>query len=116
MELWIRSQSKIDLMCVKRVQYGHANNKHIIYGENLTMFLGEYATRERCLEIIDEIQELLKLGNPENSFMHINNCNMCYDDIQEMVKRARETKAVVIDGADFEIVMPRVVTYEMPEK
>ena len=113
MELWVRSQNKCKLRKAEVVYYYYEGGKHIIDCNGYPV--GTYKSKERCLEIIDEIQELLKLGNPENSFMHINNCNMCYDDIQEMVKRARETKAVVTDGADFEIVMPRVVTYEMPK-
>lgn len=114
MELWIRSQNKCKLRKTDIVNYNYEVGKHIVDCNGYPVVT--YKSKERCLEIIDEIQELLKLGNPENSFMHINNCNMCYDDIQEMVKRARKTKAVVTDGADFEIVMPRVVTYEMPEK
>lgn len=113
MELWIRSQNKCKLRKTDIVNYSYEEGKHNIDCHGYSV--GTYKSKQRCLEIIDEIQELLKLGNPENSFMHINNCNMCYDDIQEMVKRARETKAVVTDGADFEIVMPRVVTYEMPK-
>lgn len=113
MELWIRSQSKIDLMCVKRVQYGHANNKHIIYGENLTMFLGEYATRERCLEIIDEIQKILS----HNGIMLFKNI-----DISEIPKEAFEPFKTLSylpyndKNSEVTVHNAEVIVYEMPEK
>lgn len=62
MELWIRSQDKRILAKVDNV-YLNANydNKVICYehsGEDAD--LGHYATKERAIEVLDEIQNILK--------------------------------------------------------
>lgn len=120
MKLWIRSQERDILQVCNSLSIQPIitpNKKHKTWGV-ISNFgcVGEYGTRERCLEIIDEIQELLKLGNPENAFMHLHNCNMDYGEIEEIIKRARETKAIITQGAEFDIKLPSVVVYEMPEK
>ena len=116
MELWIRNMWKNGFYEVKGVIAREVGDKWEIIDSRYALPLGEYATRERCLEIIDEIQELLKLGNPENAFIHIHNCDMGYDETLEVLKRARETKAIITRGADFDVKLPSVVVYEMPKK
>ena len=69
MKLWIRSQDKTRLIKVSNVQYTYrkgdlysdVRGKHCIgtYYDNLEI-LGEYATKERAIEILDEIQNILK--------------------------------------------------------
>lgn len=59
MELWIRSQSKETLMKVTKVHICDG----VIFANGYTEFderIGEYATKERAIEILDEIQKLLK--------------------------------------------------------
>ena len=58
MDLWIRSQDKESLIKVSNVQYSYLNDKHFIgtYYDNLKI-LGQYETKERALEVLDEIQE-----------------------------------------------------------
>ncbi len=61
MELWIRSQDKEKLCNIYKVYYeswSFNEQHHTVRCENHE--LGEYSTRERCLEIIDEIQLLLE--------------------------------------------------------
>lgn len=120
MKLWIRSQERDTLQeCTQlsAVPIITANKKHTTWGVVANFGrVGEYATRERCLEIIDEIQKILGYGNPENAFMHIHNCEMPYDEIWELFKRVRKDKAIVTSGAEFEVVMPSVITYEMPQE
>ena len=68
MELWVRSQDKESLTKVSNVQYTHekgnlytdVKGKHYIgtYYDNLKI-LGTYKTKERALEVLDEIQKLL---------------------------------------------------------
>lgn len=69
MELWIRSQDKTRLIKVNNVQYTYikgdlysdVRGKHYIgtYYDNLEI-LGEYATKERAIEVLDEIEKLIK--------------------------------------------------------
>lgn len=57
MELWVRDKSKTVLQKVERVEYNYRNGLHsVMVGLDS---IGTYATQERCLEIIDEIQSLL---------------------------------------------------------
>ena len=59
MELWIRSQSKETLMKVTKVHICDG----VIFANGYTEFderIGEYATKERALEVLDEIEKLIK--------------------------------------------------------
>lgn len=69
MKLWIRNQDRTSLM-----ECNHISVEEIVTpNKKKTSWcivanfgcVGEYATRERCLEIIDEIQKLLNFGNLE---------------------------------------------------
>lgn len=76
MELWIRSQDKMNLVKVRQVGVNYQNNKQIIAnyipdfypnsGEYYE-FLGVYKTKERAIEILDEIQNYILLPNTDNS-------------------------------------------------
>ena len=58
MELWIRSQNKKALIRADYIEYGEWNKEYRIYinGE----VCGKYKSKERTLEVLDEIQNLLK--------------------------------------------------------
>ena len=60
MNLWIRSQDKECLTNISNIQYVYKNNMHGLgtYYDNLKI-LGTYKTKERVLEVLNEIQELL---------------------------------------------------------
>lgn len=63
MELWIRSQSKELLMKSPELRYNQKDNNHSILAyDTLGVYriLGTYETKERALEILDEIQDLLQ--------------------------------------------------------
>ena len=59
MDLWIRSQDKRDLLKVNGI--GIIDNSIATVSLNLqgTLTLGHYKTKERALEVLEEIQELL---------------------------------------------------------
>ena len=59
----MRSQDKECLINISNIQYVYKNNMHGLgtYYDNLKI-LGEYKSKERALEVLDEIQEA-KLGN-----------------------------------------------------
>ncbi len=78
MEVWVRSQDRERFSLTKDVRFGiykkcaldkemHTMKEFMESGEaycvecNLEVF-GEYPTKERCLEIIDEIQKLFSRG------------------------------------------------------
>lgn len=57
MEVWVRSQDKNRFTQAHNFSYDYEVNKHIVNCNGYPY--GVYATKERCLEIIDEIQKLL---------------------------------------------------------
>lgn len=59
MELWIRSQDKTFLRKVNTIGIVEGRDFWSI-DENLTVSFGKYKTKERALEVLDEIQDLLK--------------------------------------------------------
>ena len=57
MELWIRSQDKEHLTKVCDVDLGYEDKRAVLINNYV---MGRYKTKERALEVIDEIQRLLK--------------------------------------------------------
>lgn len=62
MELWIRSQKGLYLAKATKVtiDYKSSENVYFIKVNNDKFVAGEYYSMERALEVLDEIQELLK--------------------------------------------------------
>lgn len=59
MELWIRSQDKENLIQPTRLFIAFDKNIATWDG-NLMIDLGNYETKERALEVLDDIQKLIK--------------------------------------------------------
>ena len=68
MNLWVRTQDKECLTNISNIQYVYKNNIHGLgtYYDNLKI-LGTYKTKERAIEILDEIQDLLQNAYIENA-------------------------------------------------
>ena len=69
MELWIRSQDRMNLVKINQVSLNYQNSKQIIANyipdiyENSGVYyelLGTYETKGRAIEVLDEIQDLLQ--------------------------------------------------------
>ena len=68
MNLWIRSQDRMNLVKVNQISINYSNSKQIIanyipdfvgtQGEYYEI-LGDYESKERALEVLDEIQKML---------------------------------------------------------
>lgn len=117
MELWVRSQDRIVLKKLQDIEYYEDGKKHFVIGGSL---LGEYKTKERCLEIIDEIQKLLLSANPKEAFMLVDCRNENeFSHIGRLVDFARESNFIAYDGEDgtnFQLIQPSVLVYEMPQE
>lgn len=94
MELWIRSQDrtillKANSLAIDEQEGKYAISEYFVNGyEYQYMELGQYKTKERALEILDEIQKLLihtHLLIPAHSHQDkINNHFDCINKIYEM--------------------------------
>ena len=62
MNLWVRSQDKRILQKVDNIflDANYENKRISTYDGNSSTTLGEYKTKERALEVLDEIQNILK--------------------------------------------------------
>ncbi len=72
MELWIRSQDKTRLIKINSLKYVEYKGVHIINGyytnEVDNYDLGVYSTKERALEVLDEIQNIFSLKIENKSY------------------------------------------------
>ena len=100
MELWIRSQNKkqlaniTGLIVVDNEIRGFTNQKD--YYE-----LGTYKTKERAIEVLDEIQKIL---NPQ----------LIIKDSGKIIGSFEDT--IVREGATYELKELSTFVYRMPEK
>ena len=75
--MWIRSQDKKNLVKIRQIGVNYQDNKQIIANYTPELYensggyyelLGTYKTKERAIEVLDEIQDLLQnayVGNLE---------------------------------------------------
>lgn len=109
MELWIRSQDKLKLVKVNYV-YAIENkiNSFSIYGETIDSapIIGRYKTKERAIEVLDEIQNIL---NPK----YIIDASSIKPDGDFY-----EENGVIFQNYDANAKIEELSTfvYEMPEK
>ena len=79
MDLWIRSQDKENLQ--KAGHLGVYNEKIYVNGyEENGYCIGTYKTKERALEVLNEIQNIL------NTYNRVNGKNGNYEDLDLTVK------------------------------
>lgn len=124
--LWVRSQDKESLSRVNRLQVAQNSTYqgYRIFNEKFDDVLGFYDTKERCIEIIDEIQKLLLSASPQNAFVVLENLEMDYEEIKSYIERAREDNFLAYySGCDsrgekgsIQFLQPNVLVYEMPEE
>lgn len=101
MELWIRSQDKRILIKVYNV-FLNANydNKRIsTYDGDSNTTLGEYKTKERALEVLDEIEKIL---NPQLTIKNNGKIIGSFED------------TIVREGATYELKELSTFVYQMP--
>ena len=92
MELWIRSQDKDSLIKVEKIELNYdylcCNDIQLIHIETDKGRIGSYSTKERALEVLDEIQSII-IGkymcdiNLEEAFSKIGN----EEDIAKLLKQ-----------------------------
>lgn len=114
MELWVRSQDKEKLLKINGLQYQNcklvenetveANILIGFYSSYENEILGEYKTKERALEVLDEIQSLLQ---PTIEYK---------PTVQEEYNPAYTYKHFVKVNDNMEIKELSTFVYQMPEK
>ena len=107
MDLWIRSQDKRHLINCEALmleQVGNGKWGIRAFSKNYDYNICNYKTKERALEVLNEIQNILK---PKISYTPI---------ITEEQKAEYRYKHFVTEQAKVEIVELSTYVYEMPEE
>ena len=69
MELWVRSQDRTTLIRSYEIYIAEHSNNYVIRAKRTSHILGAYKTIERALEVLDEIQEKIRMiQNPKDSY------------------------------------------------
>lgn len=116
MELWIRSQNKDFLEKCGGLYIAHTDENiwSIINSISLTIY-GKYSTKERALEVLDEIQSKLK-----GTFL-MKMKNNEYQNVIPVVKQHFEelNNVCIVTGDenfDLEPINKDIYVYEMPQE
>lgn len=109
MDLWVRSQDKKTLMKANYFEIEQRDKNFLIMARNgdpyFDQCLGSYKTKERALELLDEIQNIL------NPMIVFKNC----DCTKDMLDKIKEVGACVVsDNSHIEQLSTCV--YEMPNE
>ena len=119
MALWVRTQDRFELAKINSVYAGYQekDKDYVIMGEkyNGGARLGSYATKERALEVLDEIQSKIK-----QQFIVKSSALMSLKDIDKEENRLtwKYDKEFIMQDSGFEIVPINdgTIVYEMPKK
>lgn len=109
MELWIRSQDKMDLFKINRLKirehtFEDGKKEYFILNNNsISDVVGVYKTKERALEVLNEIQNLLQ---PTIEYKPI---------VQEEPNTLYPYKNFVKVDGTIEIKELSIFVYQMPE-
>lgn len=126
MELWVRTQHKTSLIKSSGVYFKEEHRdftdgskvKYCLYDWSSDEVVSTYDTKERCLEILDEIQKIL-MSDPL-PLLVFTNCDVAedtYDGLNEMYKKG-DLLALCSPSlqGDVRVIEKSTVVYEMPEK
>lgn len=120
MELWIRSQNKEYLIKCNTIAIDEIMNSYKIQSydsnDDCGTNLGYYKTKERALEVLDEIQEKL-----QNKFLCKPTCVLKAKDIDKAegllnLKYKNERFIMQPQTIDIEPINCDIVVYEMPKE
>ena len=114
MELWVRSQDKMNLVKIRQISLNYQNNKQVIANyepeqyENSSCFyelLGTYKTQDRALEVLDEIQELIKPKQIITTYE---------SEIKEGINKSTFDVVMTPKIDNIQLIEPTTLIYEMP--
>lgn len=107
MNLWVRSQDKQSMYNTMGVKYyQNRNSQHFIVSDR-NIALGKYATKARCIEILDEIQQMI-----DDAPIFIKNASKLDKDELERVL-SENIKTVFYND---EVIPIKTLVYQMPKK
>ena len=115
MELWIRNQDKENLIKVSEIWIDDTDMVDrgcvsIMANLNFSFELGVYKTKERALEVLDEIQKLIE----PKTLINVENFNT--NDARVLCDKFKEYSPVIVRNDNIKIEPLSFIVYEMPKE
>lgn len=125
MELWIRTKQKKQLIECHQLSVGfnvvtrffRSSRTEWWIIANETERLGCYKTKERCLEIIDEIQK--RINAEPLGLLVCHDCKIPEETYDAVIRQFKENGLAAVyltNGGDVQYIPKSVIVYEMPEE
>ena len=115
MELWIRSQDKECLMKVVKLDLDNDKTGIFCYSYDDMALMGKYETKERALEILDEIAAMIK----NRYIVTPSGILSTKDMVNEYIRLNKVYNGeFIMESPPFEIkpINSNIIYYEMPEE
>lgn len=109
MELWIRSQDRKYLARTGMINIA-ADGRTIVDDIPKFHYLGTYKTKERALEVLDEIQKLIE----PKTLINVENFNT--NDARILCDKFKEYSPVIVGNDNIKIEPLGFIVYEMPKE
>ncbi len=120
MDLWIRTQSKEQLLLAQEIKLQintyDGECQILIANKHTYHYAGKYKTKERALEILDEIQNMIK-----QRYICNVNCLLRKSDIDrkhdELLKQYPQNEFIMSDETfTIKPINSNVIVYELPKE
>lgn len=115
MELWIRTQDKETILKANRLDYDLSGGEHQIRADGFKIYLGTYKTKERALEILDDISSKIK-----NQFIVTVNGLWKPEDVKLMKNQLEKDYAgdfiMETQPLDIKPINQNLIYYELPKE
>lgn len=105
MDLWVRSQDKTTLMKVDRLDIDYSSGLYSIKSYGFGTLLANYKSEESVLEVLDEIQELIKPKQIITTYE---------SEIKECINKTTFDVVMTPKIDNIQLIEPTTLVYEMP--
>lgn len=115
MNLWIRTQDRQTLLPMGRIDVDYSSGRWCLYLYGFEVLIGYYDTKERAIEIIDEIQEKIK-----QQLIVKTNTILKPDALERLEKelKSKYSNDFIMQTPFYEItpINNSIIIYEMPQE
>lgn len=116
MDLWIRSQDKTKLVKIDNISYldmsdDYEKEVHSLFND-CKGILGVYKTKNRALEVLEEIQNILV-----GTIIIKSNVSLSPSNQEKLIERFKTDTLPIIEQPSYEIKsLQNFIVYKMPEE
>lgn len=115
-DLWVRSQDKFNLTKVRNLWIEKSGQYYAIFDDSVRYYIGIYETKERAIEVLDEIQELMTqpIAFLKTEFIKDTPIEVSRD----IIKNLERIGVKCVQGKNCEIIPTNTtnIVYQMPKE